>query len=109
MRHRRQASSDTSADSRETTDGSDDEKIGPARQPKAKTVPITYVYLLLGLLGVAVVAVVVIWQMRAGGEAATEPSAVQASPELNREAPAKTPSMSGNGVGEEEVRTFVIP
>lgn len=110
MRHRRQASSDTSDDSRETTDGSDDDKIGPARQPPAKTVPITYVWLLLGLLGVAVVAVVVIWQMRAGREAATEPSAVQASPvQLNSEAPAETASLGGNTAGAEEVRTFFIP
>lgn len=111
MRHRRQASSDTSDDSRETTDGSDDDKTGPSRQPRAKTVPITYVWLLLGLLGVAVVAVVVIWQMRASGEAATEPAAVQASPlELSGEAPAaETPPMSGNDAGEDEVRTSVDP
>lgn len=55
-------------------------------------------------------AVVVIWQMRPGGEAAADPAPLQASPvQLSSEAPAETTSMSGNNAGEEEVQSFLCP
>ncbi|GAA5982011.1 hypothetical protein JCM10908_004702 [Rhodotorula pacifica] len=99
MRHRRDSSSSSSAGSRDTTDWSDDD--GPPVRPQAerKSVPTLYVWILLGLLGVAVIALVVIMQVRDGGQASAIPSLAGSDGEAEQTGAAQTSAAANADAG----------